>query len=140
MVFQKGGFWRMFPRNENRNEGTFGCSPGTKTGTRVHSHVPPERKPERGYVRQNHPFTKPPFLSPGELTSVFETVLPETVFGLFPNLERLLGSFLPLQSNRQRARSLRARPHKTVTLIMVGFFMTEATISRSSTLGQRSSF
>ena len=23
--------------------------------------VPPERKPERGYVRQNHPFTKPPF-------------------------------------------------------------------------------
>ena len=26
---QKG--WRMFPRNENRNEGTFRCSPGTKT-------------------------------------------------------------------------------------------------------------
>ena len=39
-VFQKGGF------------GGFGaCSPGTKTGTRVHSDVPPERKPERGYVR-----------------------------------------------------------------------------------------
>ena len=38
MVFQKGGFG--------------GCSPGTKTGTRVHSDVPPERKPEeRGYVR-----------------------------------------------------------------------------------------
>ena len=33
----KGWFWRMFP--------------GTKTGTRVHSDVPPERKPERGYVR-----------------------------------------------------------------------------------------
>ena len=86
--FPKGWFWRTFPRNENRNEGAFGCSPGTKTGTRVHSdvprsenrnegtvacsartktgtrvrsHVPPERKPERGYVRQNHPFTKPPF-------------------------------------------------------------------------------
>ena len=29
----------MFPRNENRNEGTFGCSPGTKAGTRVRSHV-----------------------------------------------------------------------------------------------------
>ena len=29
------------PRNENRNEGTFGCSPGTKAGTRVRSHVPP---------------------------------------------------------------------------------------------------
>ena len=26
--------------------------------------VPPERKPERGYVRQNHPFTKPPFYLP----------------------------------------------------------------------------
>ena len=60
VVFQKGGFG--------------GCSSGTKTGTRVHSDVPPERKPERGYVRvfpwnekpewehvrQNHPFTKPP--------------------------------------------------------------------------------
>ena len=23
--------------------------------------VPPDRKPERGYIRQNHPFTKPPF-------------------------------------------------------------------------------
>ena len=24
------GYIRMFPRNENRNEGTFACSPGTK--------------------------------------------------------------------------------------------------------------
>ena len=53
--FPKGWFWRMFPRNENRNEGTFGCSPGTKnqnegtfgcsprtkTATRVHSSKPP---------------------------------------------------------------------------------------------------
>ena len=45
----------MFPRNENRdegtfesspgtknrNEGTFACSPGTKTGTRVRSPKPP---------------------------------------------------------------------------------------------------
>ena len=62
--FPKGWFWRMFPRNENRNEGTFGCSPGTKTGTRARSHVPLERKPERGYIRQNHPFTKPPFYLP----------------------------------------------------------------------------
>ena len=37
VVFQKGGFG--------------GCSPGTKTGARVHSDVPPEQKPERGYVR-----------------------------------------------------------------------------------------
>ena len=60
VVFKKGGFG--------------GCSPGTETGTRVHSDVPPERKqerghvrmfhrnekPERGYARQSHPFTKPP--------------------------------------------------------------------------------
>ena len=37
VVFQKGGFG--------------GCSPGAKTGTRVHSDVPRERKPERGCVR-----------------------------------------------------------------------------------------
>ena len=30
----------------------------------VSADVPPERKPERGYVRQNHPFTKPPFYLP----------------------------------------------------------------------------
>ena len=35
------GYVRMFPRNKNRNGGTFGCSPGTKTGTRVHSPKPP---------------------------------------------------------------------------------------------------
>ena len=40
--FPKGWFWRMFPQNEKQNEGTFGCSPGTKTGTRVRSHVPLE--------------------------------------------------------------------------------------------------
>ena len=28
------------------------------------AHVPPERKPERGYICQNHPFTKPPFCLP----------------------------------------------------------------------------
>ena len=33
-----------------------------------------------------------------------------------------------LSSNRQRARPLRTRPHKRVTLIMVGFSTTEATI------------
>ena len=45
------GYIRMFPRNENRNEGTFAGFGGTKTGTRVRSDVPPERKPERGHVR-----------------------------------------------------------------------------------------
>ena len=32
---------RKLPRNEDRNEGTFACSPGTKTGTRVRSPKPP---------------------------------------------------------------------------------------------------
>ena len=59
--FSKGWFWRMFTRNENRNEGTFRCATGTRTGTRVRSHVPPKREPEPGYVRQNHHFTKLPF-------------------------------------------------------------------------------
>ena len=56
----------MFPRNGNRNEGTFGYSPGTKTGTRVRSHVPPERKPERGHVRQPH-FSETALLSPSDV-------------------------------------------------------------------------
>ena len=44
------GYIRMFPRNENWNEGTFACSPGTKTRTRARSPKPP--------------FTKPPFYLP----------------------------------------------------------------------------
>ena len=44
------------PRNENRNEGTFGCSPGTKTGTRVCSPKPP--------------FYETALLSPGEITMI----------------------------------------------------------------------
>ena len=71
----------MFPRNENRNKGTFAKTtlletalylPMTLFGVDkrvvskrvVSADVPPERKPERGYVRQNHPFTKPPFYLP----------------------------------------------------------------------------
>ena len=64
---RKGGFSKrvvladVLPRNDDQHEGTFRCSPGTETGTRVPSHVLPEGKPERGHIRQNHPFTKPPF-------------------------------------------------------------------------------
>ena len=68
-------FVRGLPKGGFQKGGFGGCSPGTKTGTRVHSDVPPERTPERGYipmflrnekpvrghVRQNHPFTKPSF-------------------------------------------------------------------------------
>ena len=80
--FPKGWFWRMSPRNENRNEGTFAKTTLLETAPLspndpfwwepkrvvskrvVSADVPPERKPERGYVRQNHPFTKPPFYLP----------------------------------------------------------------------------
>ena len=80
--FPKGWFRRMFPQNENRNEGTFAKNhPFTKppfslpvtlfsvdkrvvSKRVVSADVPPERKPERGHVRQTHPFTKPPFSLP----------------------------------------------------------------------------
>ena len=35
------GTFGCSPKTENRNEGTFACSPGTKTGTRVDSPKPP---------------------------------------------------------------------------------------------------
>ena len=41
------GYIRMFPGTKNWNEGTFGCSPVPKTGTR--------------YIRHNRPVTKPSF-------------------------------------------------------------------------------
>ena len=41
--------------------------------------VPPERKPERGYVRQNHPFTKPPFYLPMSLFGVDKRVVSKRV-------------------------------------------------------------
>ena len=51
--------------------------------------VPPERKPERGYVRQNHPFTKLPFYLPvktvpkqtGTKMSFFKTIRFDTPLG-----------------------------------------------------------
>ena len=60
VVFQKGGFG--------------GCSPGTRTGTRVHSDVPPERKLERGYVRM---FPRKRKLEQGYIrqTILYETAL-----------------------------------------------------------------
>ena len=47
---------------KNRNEGTFGCSRGTKNRNEATFGCSPvPKKPERGHIRQNHPFTKPPF-------------------------------------------------------------------------------
>ena len=37
----EGGYIRMFPGTENRNEGTFGCCLVPKSGMRVHSPQPP---------------------------------------------------------------------------------------------------
>ena len=57
----------MFPRNENRNEGTFGCPPERKTRTRVRSDVPLERKTETRVHSPKPPFYETALLSPGEL-------------------------------------------------------------------------
>ena len=73
----------MFPRNENRNEGTFGCSPGTKTGTRVRSHVPPERKTG---TRAHSP--KPPFYETALLSPLEKRAL--NVSGTFRMMFRVL--------------------------------------------------
>ena len=68
-----GGVFGGWQKGGLQKSGFGGCSPGTKTGTRVHSDVPPEwkpergyvcmfppeRKPERGYVRQSHPLRNP---------------------------------------------------------------------------------
>ena len=81
--FPKGWFRRMFPRNESTGtrvrspkppfyetdllspSDPFWCCHKRVVSKRVVSaDVPPERKPERGYIRQNHPFTKPPFYLP----------------------------------------------------------------------------
>ena len=95
--FPKGWFRRMFPRNENRNEGTFakttllqnrpfylpvslfGVDKRVVSKRVVLADVPPERKPERGYVRQNHPFTKPPFYLPVSLFGVDKRVVSKRV-------------------------------------------------------------
>ena len=62
--FQKGGFGGCSPGTKTGKRVRSDVPPERKTGTRVRSHVPPERKAERGYIRQNHPFTKAPFYLP----------------------------------------------------------------------------
>ena len=59
--FPEGWVSRMFPGTKNRNEGTFGCSPGTKNRNKGTFGCSRYQKPERGYIRENHPFSKPPF-------------------------------------------------------------------------------
>ena len=60
----KGGFGGCSPGTNTGTRVRSDVPPEQKIGTRVRSHVPPERKPERGHIRQNHPFTKLPFYLP----------------------------------------------------------------------------
>ena len=93
-VFIKRVVLADVPWNENRNKGIFGCSPVTKTGTRVRSHVPPERELERGYVRQNHPFTKPPF-SPSEIRESSDACKSGHLSSGLPELGQWLDMYWP---------------------------------------------
>ena len=80
--FQKGGFGGCSPGTKtgtrarspkppfyetallSPSEPLFGVDKRVVSKRVVSADVPPERKPERGYVRQNHLFTKPPFHLP----------------------------------------------------------------------------
>ena len=101
---------------ENRNEGTFGCSPGTKTGTRVHSDDPPERKPERGYIRM---FPRNENRSEGMERKIFETgtrahspkppLITKPPFGPPVNQKALhLVPLMPTQRTPQHQKTLRS--------------------------------
>ena len=59
--FPKGRFWRMFPGTKTGTRVHSHVPPVPKSGTRVHSNVPRYQKLERGNIHQNHPFSKPPF-------------------------------------------------------------------------------
>ena len=62
--FPKGWFWRTFPQNENQNEGTFGCSLGTKAGT-IYVHMFPQNENRNeGTFAKTTLLTKPPFCIP----------------------------------------------------------------------------
>ena len=62
------GFW---PWSSQILIGILSVEPKRVVSKRVVSaDVPPERKPERGYVRQNHPFGNRPFISPVSLSGV----------------------------------------------------------------------
>ena len=63
--FPKEWFWRMCPRNENRNEGTFACFPRNENwheGT--FACFPGNENRNEGAFAKNHPFANPPFCLP----------------------------------------------------------------------------
>ena len=51
----------MFLDPQNRNDGTKNETTVPKKGTRTQKRNDRHQKPEREYIRQNHPFIKPPF-------------------------------------------------------------------------------
>ena len=95
--FPTGWFRRMFPRNENQNEGTLGCfprtknqnegtfacSPGTKTGMRAHSPKPP--------------FWNTTLLSPREMKRASGRDLPMNRAQALPTPKDILKLFLCFQ-------------------------------------------
>ena len=65
----------MFPCTRNRNEGAFECSPVPTPRTRAHSDVSRYQNPQQGHIRQNHPFTKPPFCFLSNLLTISDPFL-----------------------------------------------------------------
>ena len=84
--FPKGWFWRMFPRNENRNEGTFACSPGNESRNEGMFACSPGTKTRTRAHSPNPPFTKPPFC----LLSILNS-LNRDMFKPLPSHRGLLG-------------------------------------------------
>ena len=89
VVFQKGGFGGCSPGTKTGTRLHSDVPPEPKTGTRVHLHVPPEREPERGHIRQNHPF--------------IETALLSTLDNWKAALKKLFSKTLPLSSKAEDA-------------------------------------
>ena len=74
----------MFSCTKNRNEGTFGCSPVPRTGTRVHSDVPLYQKQDEGTfaktaLLRNRPKT---FVSSRMMEGISVTLLPCHCMGM----------------------------------------------------------
>ena len=85
----KFGVWGGFGRFGGSKGFCANSQPKRVVSKRVVSaDVPPERKPERGYVHQNHPFTKPPFYLPVTLLGVDKRVVSKRVVSADVPLER----------------------------------------------------
>ena len=92
----------MFSTNENRNEGTFGCSPGTKTGTRAYTFAcSPGTKTGTRVPSPKPPFYETALLSPSEIgfpTKGQETPF-QTCLTTFRQLLANLGLFVAIFSS-----------------------------------------